>query len=150
MKKLVLLIAGIVLSVSAFAQSLTISDLCYWDSSNGTVETYSYEQIINRLANRGFSVTVIESSYDPDYGNYYLYSVYNSYSNTQLIIDVEGPGKIVFNSTSEANAFVNKAVSLGYFSWQNGKYYITYEPEFCGICAMRLSGNTVIFDLIVL
>ena len=84
------------------------------------------------------------------YGNYYLYSVYNSYSNTQLIIDVEGPGKIVFNSTSEANAFVNKAISLGYFSWQNGKYYITYEPEFCGICAMRLSGNTVIFDLIVL
>jgi hypothetical protein len=148
MKKLALLIATLFMSATCFAQMVSFTDFCYYDSSANTIETHSCQKIMSRLQNRGFSIIDSDSTYDPDYGYYKTYVLYHRSSNIRVYLSSDGPNSITFNSSNDAAAFISLAVEMGYLSWVDGKYRVTRDQMF-GVCAVTLSGNSIIFDLYV-
>lgn len=103
MKKITLLLIAVLFSVAGFAQGGSITDICYYDSSEGIIATRSNDSVIRRLANKGFVTTNIEY-YDAVGGGDSIYTIgeitlYQQSTNTQVVI-AEYPYKIIFGSSA--------------------------------------------------
>ena len=153
MKRLtLLLLSTICLSVSAFAQRVSITDFCYVDSQNDVIATFSKQDIINRLKLKGF-VVVDKKVYEPnaEHHLYYTLTVYKLYQrSTNTTVEIEEyPSTITFNSSSEAKAFVSEALKIGYIRPRQNQYepqYVITSYEECnGIESLAIENNVVSF-----
>lgn len=143
MKRLILLMATLLFSVAGFAQRLSITDICYYDTSTDCIESYSGQQLLNRLARKGFTITESVRGYDYEEECYYeVYTLYQGSTNTLITVN-EIVTQIEFNSAESAIAFAAEAVELGYISWNGSRYAFTRPHRMYGIDSIFVHGKYV-------
>lgn len=148
MKKLLLPLIAVLLSVSAFAQRASIADFCYKDYDMNTTETFSESEIIGHLAVKGFVVANRETYRGEGAGGFYydfvVTTLYQRSTNTTIVLD-QGPSTITFASSSQAYTFITEAIQMGYIAWDNGCYSIVNPTYAFGVESISLSGRVIEF-----
>lgn len=152
MKKFILLLAAVLLSVAAYAQRVSITDFCYEDSQDDVIATFSNQDIINRLKLKGFVTSQVEyfDAIGPGNSVYTVKKItlYQQSTNTKVVIE-EFPAEVIFNSSNEAKVFVAEALRIGYIRPRQNQYepqyVLTGYIDYNGIEYLSINGNKVSF-----
>ena len=149
MKKFALFITTLLFSVTVFAQKVSITDFCY--DSGDVISTFNKEDVVRRLKGTGFTVikAKIENLIGPGGALYPVktYILYRHSTNTKVEM-LEYPESVTFNSTSEATAFIQEALNIGYIrrGHEAGYYSLSRYDEYCGIEGVFQRGRVILFD----
>ena len=132
--------------INAKAQHIT--DFCYVNGFD--LETYSDNQIVSNLKNRGFKV--IKKQPVSEYGGgEFLITVteYTLKKGGTIVYVGDGPRQINFANASAARSFATQACNIGWFyNSERNNYNPSYQVGL-GVDGFKLSGKTLTFFLSV-
>jgi hypothetical protein len=147
MKRLLLITIAVLFSVTAFAQRISIFDICYKEGN--LIQTHTVDDIVLRITNKGFYLINTESvrALGPAnaYYTYKLYTYYQQSTNTKIKLSEGMPQTIVFASSNDAALFASEAIKARYVIRMDGTYVLTQYEEYSGIEGFDIQGRTLQF-----